>query len=104
MYALMEEHIERYGLPEEYREALSNRRALHLIMLGINTVAANKTAAEKCRDLRQIIRRPVYRQALRKLDIGPMPIHWKAFFTCARWGCAWGLYMLLLVIQKIRGK
>lgn len=104
MYAHMEEHIERYGLPEEYREALSNRRALHLIMLGINTVAANKTAAEKCRELRRIIRKPVYREAFRRLDIGPMPIHWKAFFTCARWGCAWGLYMLLLVIQRIRGK
>lgn len=104
MYALMEAHIEQYGLPEEYRAALSNRRALHLIMLGINTMAADKTAAEKCRDLREIIRRPAYREAFRRLDISPMPIHWKAFFTCARLGCAGGLYLLLLVIQKIRGK
>lgn len=104
MYALMEEHIERYGLPEEYREALSNRRALHMIMLGINIMAENKPAAEKCRDLRRIIRRPVYQEAFRKLDLSPMPIHWKAYFTCARLGWAWGLYGLLLIIQKIRGR
>lgn len=104
MYACMEEHIRRHALPEEFRAALSNRRALHLIMLGINIMAAEKTAAEKCRDLRDIIRRPVYREALGKLDLSPMPIHWKAYFMCARLGWAWGLYLLLLVIQKIRGK
>lgn len=104
MYALMDEHIRRHGLPEEYRAALSNRRALHMIMLGINIMAAKKTAPEKMRDLRDILRRPVYREAFRKLDLSPMPIHWKAYFICARLGWAWGLYGLLLVIQKIRGR
>lgn len=104
MYALMEEHIQRHDLPEEYRAALSNRRALHMIMLGINIMAARKRAADKCRDLRDILRRPVYREAFRKLDISPMPIHWKAYFTCAKLGWAWGLYGLLLIIQKIRGR
>ena len=104
MYALMEEHIEHHGLTEEYREALSNRRAVQLIALGINIMAADKSAAEKRRELREIIRRPVYREAFRRLDLRPMPIHWKAYFTCARFGCAWGLYHLLLIIQKIRGR
>lgn len=104
MYALMENHIVCHALPEEYRAALSNRRALHLIMLGINIMSARKSAAKKYRELRDIIRRPVYRKAFRKLDISRMPIHWKAFFLCARWGWTWGLYGLLLVIQKIRGR
>lgn len=104
MYALMEDQIRRYDLPEEYRAALRNRRALHMIMLGINIMAADKSAAEKRRDLRDIIRRPEYQEAFRKLDISPMPIHWKGFFLCAKLGCAWGLYGLLLVIQKIRGR
>lgn len=104
MYALMESHIERYGLPEEYRTALSNRRAVQLIMLGINIMAAKKPATEKRRDLRQIISKPVYRKAFKNLDLSPMPIHWKAYFLCAKLGCAWGLYGLLQVIQKIRGR
>ena len=102
MYALMEAHIVRYGLSEEYREALSNRRAVQMIALGINIMAADKTTNQKCRDLREIIHRPAYKEAFRRLDVRPMPIHWKACFTCARFGCAWGLYLLLLGIQKIR--
>ena len=104
MYALMEERIELEGLPEEYRLALSNRRAVQTIMLGINIMSAKMTAAEKRRALRELIHRPAYREAFQKLDLGPMPIHWKAYFTSAKLGCAWGLYGLLLVIQKIRGK
>lgn len=104
MYAMMAELIEEQGLPEEYREALSNRRAIGLIGLGVNIMAATWPESQKRRELRSIIRLPAYREALRKLDLGPMPIHWKAFFLCARIGSAWGLYLLLLVIQKIRGR
>ena len=104
MYAHMEEQIRRNGLGDEYRVALTNRRAVNLIMLGINIMCAPISPFEKRRELRNIILRPVYRDAFRKLDISPMPIHWKAYFLCARYGCAWGLYVLLLAIQKIRGR
>ena len=104
MYALMAEHIERDNLPAEYRVALTNRRAVNLIALSINIMASHKTPAQKRQELREILRRPVYKEAFRKLDISPMPIHWKAYFLCARYGCAWGLYALLLIIQKLRGR
>lgn len=104
MHELMEQIIDREGLPEEYRTALRNRRALSVLGLGVNIMAADWKPGEKRRELRRIIRLPVYREALAALDIRPMPIHWKGYFICARLGCAWGLYALLLVIQKIRGR
>lgn len=104
MYELMAEQIRIHDLPAEYSEALSNRRAVNLIALSVNIMAANKTAAEKRAELRDIILRPNYREAFRQLDLGPMPIHWKAFFLCARHGFVPGLYLLLLAIQKIRGR
>lgn len=104
MHELMEQMIDREGLPEEYRTALRNRRALSVLGLGVNIMAADWKPGEKRRELRRIIRLPTYREALAALDIRPMPIHWKGYFLCARIGCAWGLYALLLVIQKIRGR
>ena len=104
MYELMEQIIVSEGLPEEYRTALRNRRALGLLGLGVNIMAASWKPSEKRRELKRIIRLPVYKEALAALELSRMPIHWKAFFLCARLGCAWGLYGLLLVIQKIRGR
>lgn len=104
MYELMEEMIEHQGLPEEYRTALRNRRALSVIGLGVNVMAARWKPAEKRRELRKIIHIPACEAALRVLDTRQMPLHWKVFFLFARMGSAWGLYLLLLVIQKIRGR
>lgn len=104
MYELMEQIIDTEGLPEEYRSALRNRRALGLVGLGVNIMAASWKPAQKRRELRRIIRLPAYREALAALDLSRMPLHWKGYFLCARLGCAWGLYTLLLVIQKIRGR
>lgn len=104
MYALMAEQIERYDLPAEYREALANRRAVNLIALSLNIMASHKTPTQKCQELQDILRRPIYKEAFRKLDISPMPIHWKCYFLCARWGWTWGLYALLIAIQNLRGR
>ena len=104
MYAMMAEQIELHDLPDEYREALRNRRAVNLIALSVNIMASDKTPTEKRQELREIILRPNYREAFRKLDLSPMPIHWKCYFLCARMGWTWGLYALLLAIQKLRGR
>lgn len=103
-FALIREHIRKNGLGEEFSQALSNRIALSLIFLGINESENKAGAAAVIRGLNALLCDDTYRSALRKLDLSPMPIHWKAYFTCAKLGCAWGLYLLLLVIQKIRGR
>ena len=103
-FSLIREHIRDNALGDEFSQALSNRIALSMIFLGINESENKAGAAAIIQGLKRILRDDTYRSALRRLDIRPMPIHWKAYFTCAKLGCAWGLYLLLLVIQKIRGR
>lgn len=103
-FSLIREHIRDNALGDEFSQALSNRIALSMIFLGINESENKAAAAAIIQGLKRILRDDTYRSALRRLDIRPMPIHWKAYFTCAKLGCAWGLYLLLLVIQKIRGR
>ena len=104
MFEVIREHIQKNRLGEDFSQALSNRIALGLISLGINEAENRAGALAVVRGLKGILRDATYRNAVRDLDISPMPIHWKAYFTCAKLGCAWGLYLLLLVIQKIRGR
>lgn len=104
MYKLMEGFIISQNLPEEYRKALQNRRAIHLIALGINVVSASENSNWKCREIRSILSYPKYDEDFRQLDISYMPIHWKAFFMCAKYKLVVGVYLLLMIIQKIRGR
>lgn len=104
LFGLIRQHIHEHELDDTFSQALSNRIALSVISLGINEAENPAGAAAVVRGLRRILQDEEYRSAIHRLDLSPMPIHWKAYFTCARWGWAWGLYELLLVIQKIRGR
>ena len=104
MFHLIGSHIQQNEMGEDFSQALSNRIALSTISLGINETENRAGPRAVIRGLRSILRDEEYRSAIRKLDLSPMPIHWKAYFACAKLGCAWGLYGLLLVIQKIRGR
>ena len=104
MFSLIQAHIQKNGLDDSFSQALSNRVALSMIPLGINEAENRQGPRAVVRGLKRILRSEPYRSAIGSLDLSPMPIHWKAYFTCAKLGWAWGLYGLLFVIQKIRGR
>lgn len=104
MFTLIRQHLEQHQADESFYLALNNRIALSLIPLGINEAENKKGPAAVIRGLRNIIRDRDYRSALKTLDFSRLPIHWKLYFSCARVSSAAGLYCLLLVIQKIRGR
>ena len=104
LFGLIRQHIHEHELDDSFSQALSNRIALSVISLGINEAENRAGAAAVVRGLKRILRDKEFCSAIRSLDLSPMPIHWKAYFTCAKLGWAWGLYGLLLVIQKIRGR
>lgn len=104
LYKLMEKHIVDNNLDDTFRSALSNRIALSLVGLGINEMESRAAAGSKIRRIRELMSRPHYRTALKELNLSPLPVHWKAFFLSAKLHCASGVYLLLLAIQKIRGK
>lgn len=101
LFDYMEVYIQENNLPKEYKEALQNRIALSLLGLGLNIVSSDYSMRRKIALLQEILKNERYRRAYKELDFSFFPIHWKVFYGCAAHRCAFGVYILLLVIRKI---
>lgn len=101
LFDKMSEYIKENNFPKEYTDALDNRIALSVLGLGINITSAPYTHFKKTALLKEIICSERYRQALKKLEFKYFPIHWKVFYGCAKFRCAFGLYLLLCAIKRI---
>jgi glycosyltransferase EpsH len=102
MYALAEASLE--DTDGEAREALQNRIACGLIGLGLVMTHSSVSRREGRRGVRDIMRDPVYRSAVKQLRIKAMPIHWKLFFLFAKWNCTGGVCLLLRAIHYLKGR
>lgn len=104
LFKLLEQHIEENDLDYTFRKALSNRITLSMIGLGINEMESRDSSGNKIKKIRNLLTKPHYRKALKELELTCLPIHWKVFFMFVKMHWAMGVYGLLMVIQKIRGK
>lgn len=96
--------LEGYAHSPLYKEALSNRIVLSLIPLGINEMEHPGEMREKIKGISEILRSERYRAAIREFKMSYLPMHWKLFFSCARYKFSLGIYIMLVVIQRIRGR
>lgn len=88
----------------EYYQALRNRIALGLIGLGLNLAEDDRlNFTQKRRELKKILQMAHYRAALATLPLDYFPIHWKVFFLCAKREWSLPLFVLLLIMNKMRG-
>ena len=101
LYDRMEAIIRSNQLGSEYEAALNNRIALGILGLGLNITVSTQSMGKKVKDIHRIIRQERYRKAYKNLPLNYFPIHWKLFYGCARHGFAFGVYVLLTVIQRI---
>lgn len=104
LFRIMAKYITDNQLGLDYKMALYNRVSLSLITLGINIMSGESPTSKKIHQLNYIIKQDKYRQAIKKLELKYLPLHWKVFFICAKTKNAIGIYCLLLVIQKLRGR
>lgn len=104
LFEIISQHIIQNRLDHTYHKALSNRIALSCIALGLNEMECDGSAVNKIKKIRTLLAKPQYQEALKDLDIARLPIHWKVFFLFARINWTVGIYGLLRIIQKIRGK
>ncbi len=104
LFSVLQKHITENQLGEDSREALLNRIALSLIPLGINEIEKDGNIRDKIQGLKNIIHTNQYQEALEQLKMEYLPFHWKLFFYMARMNYIIGVYALLIVIQKIRGR
>lgn len=81
--------------------AVNNRRALCLINIGLNEMAAADGGRARRKRLKKELCDPQTAQALRQLDYSFLPLKWKAFFLCARLQLVVPFYALLFAMQKL---
>ena len=104
LYGLIEQHLKEKNAPDDFYRALKNRIALGLIGLGLNlaedTVLSER---EKIKELRKILEMEHYQKALKQFPIKNVPVHWKLFFLFGNKKAAFGMYMMLTVMNILRG-
>ena len=104
LFYILDEYIAKYRLGENYEQALSNRIALSIITLGINAVSNPGGLMKQLAEIKEIVTDEKYVESIKMLNKSYFPIHWKVFFGLAEHKSTIGLYLLLMGIQKIRGK
>lgn len=104
LFQIMGKYIEQNRLNEKYQEALHNRISLSLIPLGINEMTNECSVGTKMAKIKEIISLRSYAASIKSLKIQYMPIHWKIFFKAAKRRNAAIVLVMLIAMQKIRGR
>ncbi len=104
LFDYLDNRIKADNLGAEYVQALNNRIVLSLIELGINETNCPGSWLRKIQEIRSIIAEERYCAAISVLDYRYFAIHWKLFFKLAEKQCALGVFVLLCVIQMVRGR
>lgn len=104
LFDIMESYIAENQMDDDFKQGLQNRIALGMIGLGINCIISDKKATRKIKELRRLLASPRYVKAVKQLSVGHMAVHWKVFFICAKLRLSLAVYLLLIVMNKLRGK
>ena len=103
LYAMMENHIQKNNLDKSFQLALSNRVALSLIGMGLNIVCSNKCKIKQYKELKFIIKDQKIGLSIKKLELKYFPFHWKMFFCFAKKHLVFLIYLMLILMNKMRG-
>lgn len=103
IYEQINKYIRENSLDKTYERALKNRIVFEIIYLGLNEFSNKECSVfERVKNIKNIINAKSYRQAAKKFTLKTLPIHWKIFFTFAKYNCAQGIYYMIALIKIIR--
>lgn len=104
LYDHMEQFLDEHKLSEEYYEALRNRICFNALGLGLNIIYEKKRGSflSKLKSIKLMLNNEVMRQSFKHFEWRYCPMHWKAFFICAKLRMSLGLYALLNMIEWLR--
>ena len=86
---------------KDLKDALSNRKAVCLIGLGLNITFSDMSLKDKYQSLNDIVSDRWYRDAIKALPLYYFPIHWYIFYYSAKKKNI-ALLLLMLYYMKIR--
>ena len=104
LFDIILNYVKCNNLSKDYYIAFNNRITLSLIVLGINEFNSEKSIYGKVQGIKKVVCSKRYRDAIQKLDFKYLPVHWKVFFGLAKYRCAVGVYLMIIIIQKLRGR
>lgn len=92
------------GHDEKLKQAYMNRIALSIIGIGLNECASKESLKNKKERINNYLSAKYPSQALKQLNLRYFPIHWKVFFSSAKYHFIGILMFLLTIIYKIINK
>lgn len=104
LYQIFQAYIAESGKAEVYRPAFLNRVACCMIGLGLNEISNQTSLLRKAQRLKEILRKPLYREAFQKLDLSPCPLKWKVFFLFCKRRAGLLLAFLLQIMNSLRSR
>lgn len=104
LFSIIDKFIKDKNLDESFEIAFSNRIALSIIGLGLNELSNPKGTISQIKNISKIIHSEKYKKVYENLELKYFPIHWKLFFTFAKFKCPLGLFVLLKAINMLRGR
>lgn len=101
LYDRMESYIAENGLGEDFAEALNNRICFSMIGLGLTELLNSDGHRARIRNIKKILSTERYQKAYGRLNMKYLPVHWKIFFFLCQKRLAFGVYFLLIAMNKI---
>lgn len=89
------------GQDKELKQAYFNRIALSIIGIGLNECASKESLRSKKERINSYLSGKYPSQALKQLNLRYFPVHWKVFFSSAKYHHIWIFMFLLTIIYKI---
>lgn len=102
LYEYMRDYLAENDLDPSFKTALNNRICLNVIPLGLNILRSGESMRFEIGKLKEIVLSPVYRDAVKTLELRYFPIHWKVFFFYAKYRMCRCLLLMLLCIKKLK--
>ena len=102
MYDVMQEYIDGSDRKDEYRTPFLNRVACGMIGLGLNEIGSSESMHKKSRHLKEILDKPLYREAFLQFDTSYCDAKWKLFFLLCKKRWTFLLVILLRVMNYLR--
>lgn len=102
LFAKMRENYMKHPLQNLVVEAFHNRIALSIVPLCLNIVSSTLSVREQYKKTKEILAADWYKQAINKLLLKHLKIHWKIYFIAAKYKLTSIVLLLSKTIQIIR--
>lgn len=103
MYNYIRDFLDENKYDEIFYEALNNRICMSIIGLGLNECYMRNTSElEKIKNIKKILSDEVIINALSKLELRYLPIHWKIFYIFNKNKMAISSYIMINMMEFLR--